>query len=1260
NVLSQQALLRQALENARVAPSDVGYVEAHGTGTSLGDPIEVEALKAVLGGPRERGSSCLLGAVKTNIGHLEAAAGVAGLMKVALSMQNERIPGNLHFRSLNPRIDLRGTTLEIVQNAMPWKPGVRPRIGGVSSFGISGTNAHVVLEEAPRNLEEPIAAGKEPSAYLLPLSAKTPEALHDLARSYQRLLDGPDAPRLLDVAYTASARRSHFEHRVSVVSDTKTNLSRALDAFLRGEAPAGVVRGKATPARAKVVFVFSGQGSQWLGMGRKLYEEESAFRSVIDSCDSLLTGRLGWSLLDELDSTEAMSRLAETQIAQPMLFAIQIALVELLRSWGIAPDAVIGHSVGEIAAAHVAGILSLDEAVRLVAIRGRIMNKATGAGKMVSVAASPDEARKFIEGYEDRVSIAAVNDPDTIVLAGQTQALDEITGRLERSGIACRSLRVNYAFHSPQMDPLAAELVERLVRIDARRATLAMYSTVLSECVEGKELDARYWGRNVRETVNLSGAVGAAIHDGYQLFLEVGPHPVLATNVEQCLSSRKADGLVAYCMRRGQDERRTLLEAIGGLYTRGCFPEWTRLAPSGGRCVPLPTYPWQKKPYWIPEPGRRAPAPARAETRPSCAYEVQWQNKARAGALGGDSRQRTAGAWLVFSDQVGVGAALCEALRARGEACVRVVVGDRYEIVSPELYRIDPAQRSHYTEVLATACPRGMEWAGIVHLHCVDDPAWGGELDASVLSRRTGAESLLHLTEALAKQAFRTNPCVWVVTRGAQAVGAQQAILAPVQAAAWGLSRTLVLEYPEVEIFHVDLEPSSAAGDVGELIEELGAGEEEDRVVLRKEGRFVARLVGSVFKKAPSRGEQVRADASYLVTGGLDGLGLLTAQSLVGWGARHLVLVGHREPSEGTRAVLQAMQDAGVDVVVSVADLRQRAGLERVAAQVKERKAPPIRGVFHAAMVAEEATRAADAEGDRFGVELSSALVEARHVLELSQGATLDMLVLYSSVSSILGYVGRASYSATSAFLDALSCLLRAQDQPAIAVEWGAIAGIGLAAGARKSAAAGLEGLPPEEGMAALATLLGEPRGVAALMRLDIRQWLSIFPQLASSPFWGALRQARAASKSAGTEGGELRQTLVGVPVARRLGMLEAHVAERVARALRMEPVQIGRAEPFRSLGVDSLMSIEVRNALERDIGKRLPATLLFTYAHVAALAEYLLRELDFPTAPERSIEPAPPTPRTGELPPSLAAVEGDELLAMLDEELAQARKGSG
>lgn len=616
NVLSQQALLKQALENARLSPQDIDYVETHGTGTSLGDPIEMEAIKAVLGAPREKNATCVLGAVKTNIGHLEAAAGIAGVIKVILAMQNDRIPGNLHFRSLNPRIDLKGSSLEIAKEAKAWMPGVRPRCAGVSSFGISGTNAHVILEEAPRSVEEALLE-EEASACLLPLSAKTPDALRDMAQTFHEMLTSRQSPRLADIVHTASARRSHYLHRLSVVGKSKEEMAKQLAGYLDGDAPPGVARGQSTPGRAKVVFVFSGQGSQWLGMGRQLYESDSSFRSVVDTCDNLMTSRLGWSLLDEFDAPEGMSRVSETQVAQPLIFTLQVALVEMLRSWGISPDAMIGHSVGEIAAAHIAGILSLDEAIRLVAIRGRIMQKATGMGKMVSVSMTPEDAQSILAGYEDRVSIAAINDPNSIVLSGATSALEDVIVRSQKRGFATHPLRVDYAFHSPQMDAFERELVERLGRVDARRATLAMYSTVLSDCVEGKELDVRYWGRNVRQTVEFAGAVNAAIRDGYQLFLEIGPHPVLSGNIQQSLLAKKAEGAVNHTMRRNQDQRRTLLEAVGALYARGCAPEWSRVSPSGGKSVALPTYPWRGESHWINESVVGSPGPIRYMTRPN-------------------------------------------------------------------------------------------------------------------------------------------------------------------------------------------------------------------------------------------------------------------------------------------------------------------------------------------------------------------------------------------------------------------------------------------------------------------------------------------------------------------------------------------------------------------------------------------------------------------------------------------------------------------
>ncbi|WP_434042177.1 MULTISPECIES: type I polyketide synthase [Sorangium] len=610
NLLAQQAMLRQALQSARVSPSDVGYVETHGTGTSLGDPIEVEALAGVLGQPRDDGSVCALGAVKSNIGHLEAAAGVAGLIKAVLAMQHGVIPANQHYRTLNPRIDLAGTPFVLPTQNLPWAAGGKPRIAGVSSFGLSGTNAHVVLQEPPAPAAAAVA-GALRSAVVVPLSARSPGALVALAQAYHRHLT--EAPRdgaasVHDIAATAAVRRSHHEHRAAIVARSTDELADALAALASGASRPGIARGRANPAsRTRLAFVFSGQGSQWVGMGRALLATEPVFRAALEAVDAVVKQHAPFSLAGELAAPEASARLDQTEVAQPAILGIQIALSALLGAWGVAPDAVIGHSVGEIAAAYVAGVLSLEEAVRLAVIRGRIMQRATGGGKMASVSLSAADAARALEGVEDRLCVAAINDPGSVVLSGEAPALAELVERLGQRGVACRSLNVDYAFHSPQMTPLAGELIAALGPIARRRASLPMYSTVTGARVSGAELDAVYWARNMREPVQLARAVEAAIADQHRAFLEVAPQPALAGYLERCLAASAAEGHAIPTLRRGKDELRCLMQSVGALYACGAAVDFRRLYPEG-RFVALPTYPWQRQRYWLdPSPEPRAP-----------------------------------------------------------------------------------------------------------------------------------------------------------------------------------------------------------------------------------------------------------------------------------------------------------------------------------------------------------------------------------------------------------------------------------------------------------------------------------------------------------------------------------------------------------------------------------------------------------------------------------------------------------------------------
>ena len=602
NPLAQEAVLREAYRQAAVSPGKVQYVEAHGTGTLLGDPIEAKALGTVLGVERPSGRPCALGSVKTNLGHLEAAAGIAGLIKVALALRHREIPPSLHFEKPNPHIPFDELPLRVQTTLSPWPADAGPALAGVSSFGFGGTNAHLVLEGAPPAITGRPEATRKTVTQLLPLSARSPEALQSIARAYQTFLATPESAALLpDVCYTASARLSHHDHRLAVTGNSPEQLIENLEAFLHGETRPGLSSGRKLSARRrKLVFVFPGQGSQWFGMGRRLLEQEAVFREVIERCDRAMRPYGDWSLLAELTATDAArSRLNEIDIIQPALFAIQVALAALWRSWGIEPQAVVGHSLGEVAAAYVAGALSLDDAVRVICHRSRLFKRTVGQGAMAVVELSIEEARHVLVGSEDRVSIAVSNGPTSTVLSGDPAALAAILDQLQRRDIFCRLVKVDFASHSPQMDPLRADLLQALEGLQPRAESVPIYSTVTGQVSHGLEFDPLYWARNMREPVLFSDAVQRLVEDGHDIFLEISPHPILLSAMQQGFHHFGQEAAVLPSLRREEDEHTVLLGSLGALYTLGYPVDWNLIYPAGGRCVRLPFYPWQRERCWL-------------------------------------------------------------------------------------------------------------------------------------------------------------------------------------------------------------------------------------------------------------------------------------------------------------------------------------------------------------------------------------------------------------------------------------------------------------------------------------------------------------------------------------------------------------------------------------------------------------------------------------------------------------------------------------
>jgi len=603
NGLAQETAVREALQQAGISPQDIQYVEAHGTGTAVGDPIEANALGSVFGHQRPLGNDCLIGSVKSNIGHLESAAGIAGLIKVTLALQHRLIPPNLHFDSPNPKIPFDELHLRVPTTLEPWPTYNGKRIAGINSFGFGGTNAHVVLAEAPKTLDKQhkneISPGGQTN--LLPISARSPEALQAFAQAYKDFLtdDKNRDISLTDICYSASLRRGHHNHRLALVGHSKQELAENLEAFIAGENRLGMSSGQITPDHSpKLAFVFSGMGQQWWAMGRQLLEKEPIFRERIVQCDALLRPYAEWSLLEELTADEEQSRINDPKIVQSAIFSVQVALAALWRSWGIIPDAIVGHSVGEVAAAQVAGVLSLEDAVRVIFHRSRLQAQAAGQGKMLAVALSVDEATTLLAEHQAQVSIAAINSHNAVTLSGDAKILEKIATSLEQKQIFCRFLRVIVPYHSPLMEPLKSELISSLQGIKPQNGTIPLFSTVTGKNIDGSDMGAAHWAQNIREPVLFSAAINGLIQSDHHLFLEIGAHPVLSTYIYECLANAGREGTVLPSLRRKEPESVMLLGTFGQLYTLGYTVDWHPLYPSNSRFVRLPSYPWQREHYW--------------------------------------------------------------------------------------------------------------------------------------------------------------------------------------------------------------------------------------------------------------------------------------------------------------------------------------------------------------------------------------------------------------------------------------------------------------------------------------------------------------------------------------------------------------------------------------------------------------------------------------------------------------------------------------
>ena len=597
----QEDLLRKAYRDAGVSPGHVQYVEAHGTGTLAGDPVEIGALGAVLSEGRPQGSPCRIGSVKTNVGHTEGAAGVTGLIKVALALKHGLIPKSLHFKQPNPAIPWESLPVEIQSETTEWPKGRDGAIAGVSGFGISGTNAHMVLQAYQSAVQSEASDNR---THILVVSAQSADALRHAAQSWSALLKDSTAPgSFAEICFTAAARRTHHDHRLAVVSTSREQAAADLDAFVTGETSRNVVTGQRAGSARKVALIFPGQGSQWLGMARGLLRDQPVFAEALQRCDAAVRALNGWSVLDELNGDESSSRLTQIDVVQPVLFSVQVALAALWRSWGIEPATVVGHSMGEIAAAHVAGALSLDDAARIICRRSTLLRRTSGKGAMAVVELSLADAKSALKGFESKLSVAVSNSPRSTVISGDPGALDQLLAGLEAREVFCRRVKVDVASHSPQMDPLRADLQAALEGLSPRSATIAFHSTVLARQLDGRDLNPEYWVNNLREPVLFANVIQQLIADGHNTFIEMSPHPLLVGAIQEMLQDAAgSDGLSLPSLRREEDEPSIIRTTLATLHVAGAEIPWERQFQARYAPVTAPLYPWQRERFWWENP----------------------------------------------------------------------------------------------------------------------------------------------------------------------------------------------------------------------------------------------------------------------------------------------------------------------------------------------------------------------------------------------------------------------------------------------------------------------------------------------------------------------------------------------------------------------------------------------------------------------------------------------------------------------------------
>jgi acyl transferase domain-containing protein/acyl carrier protein len=1217
SVKGQAEVIAEALQAADVDAETISYVEAHGTATALGDPAEIAGLTKAYRQWTDKKGFCAIGSVKTNIGHLDAAAGVAGLIKTVLSLEHRQIPASLHFEVPNPAIDFPSSPFYVNSKLADWN-SEGPRRAGVSAFGIGGTNAHAILEEAPP------AAPTDPAApwQLLVLSAKTASGLDRASENLAAHLRSKPDLNLADMAYTLQVGRRLFNHRRTLVCRDHEDACTALGNAGRQEST------RQDRQNAPVAFLFTGQGSQYLNMGGGLYLGEPVFRQGVDTCSEILTPLLGFDLRGVLYPKEgsdgAAERLTETSVTQPALFVIEYAMARLWMAWGVEPTAMLGHSVGEYVAAHLAGVFTLEDALALVAERGRLM-QSVPRGSMLAIPLSEEGVQPYLES---EVSLASVNAPSACVLSGSTSAIERVQAELTSRGVMSQRLRTSHAFHSAMMDPILDAFVGRVARAGPKPPAMPFLSNVTGTWItDAQATDPRYWAQHLRQAVRFSDGVKRLREKENPVLLEVGPGNTLTALARQQLDGQEPVVAVASLRhpKDGQNDRAFLLNALGKLWLAGVAIDYARVhRGSHRRRIPLPTYPFERQRYWVDKDERIAEALRvtkglsfkRLELSDRF-YQPSWRRFPPAEILG--PLPEDAACWLLFLDDLGLGPIMAQQLKEWGQRVVTVRAGAGFDGSLSEGFVISPGQPRDYAALIRALALEGSAPLRIVHL-------WGltpngdeaSSLERLGISQERGFYSLLSLAQALGREKVTQPVRMAVVTNHLHDVTGNESIQ-PEKSTILGPCKVIPLESKNIACLNIDVEVPDLRSEpalqlIRHLIADVMATGFGPAIAYRGKHRWVQSL--EKVPLGPANGASLLKEGGiYLITGGLGGIGLVLASHLAQHFRAKLILTSrsglpareqwvdwlasHPEDDSLCRKIrlVRELEAAGGEVLVVAADVTSLEDMGTVVHHAHQRFGG-IDGVIHAAGVPGGGivqVKEAEAAAKVMAPKLQGTLV----LDSLLREEKLDFMVLCSSTTAVLGGFGQVDYCAANAFLDAFAHHAARRSGPrVISINWDAWKEVGMAVETAVPEHLRAErdfilklGISPAEGAQAFMRSLESGLSQVVMLMMD----LSLITSLAEN------NRREAASESSAALPASVQVASEGPDIANLESGLEQTIAGIWRRVL---GVQSGGNDNFFELGGDSVTALQVMSLLTAKMGREIPVVTLYEAPTVRLLAE--------------------------------------------------------